>query len=197
VDLIPVTSVKNWLYCPRQVYFVEACGLEAPPSWKMREGQLAQQERERLEERRSLFGYGLRDRKRLYGLRLASNSLGIAGSPDLVLEGGGQAAVVEFKLTAGDADPATWLQLACYAALVEEVRRVPWTGSMPSAYPEKMSAGNLTPGSGARESGRCWPGSVPVLTVRLIPDRVPIPLSVQTAPTGISAETVGEKKFAD
>jgi CRISPR-associated exonuclease Cas4 len=125
VDLIPVTSVKNWLYCPRQVYFVEACGLEAPPSWKMREGQLAQQERERLEERRSLFGYGLRDRKRLYGLRLASNSLGIAGSPDLVLEGGGQAAVVEFKLTAGDADPATWLQLACYAALVEEVRRVP------------------------------------------------------------------------
>lgn len=125
MEALPVTALKNWLICRRQVYFAHSLGLHPLKTEKMTEGRLAQQEIERLESRRTLERYGVGDRKRLFGLRLFSEGMLLSGNPDLVLQGTSQAAIVEFKLTIQDPDEAAWLQLACYAALYEDARSVP------------------------------------------------------------------------
>lgn len=117
---IPVTALKNWLVCPRQVLYSHGLGIVPPVTFKMREGRIAQQEWERLEFRRTLDRYGLSGRTRLAGLQLVCEELGISGSPDLVLKGPNAAAIIECKLSAREFGPPEWMQLACYAALVEK-----------------------------------------------------------------------------
>lgn len=112
--------MKNWLYCRRQVYFAEGLGLNPTATYKMREGREAQNEVERLEVRRTLERYNLSGRERLFGKRLWSDTLGVAGNPDLILRGDEKAAVVEFKLSEREPGAPEWLQMGCYAALVEE-----------------------------------------------------------------------------
>lgn len=116
---MPVTSLKNWMYCRRQVYFAEGLGLPAPPTSKMLEGRLAHDEVERLEVRRAVARYGCQDRNRVFRPQMESEELGISGCPDLLLVGDAAVAVVEFKLTGASAREGDWLQLAAYAALSE------------------------------------------------------------------------------
>jgi CRISPR-associated exonuclease Cas4 len=141
---LTVTALKNWLYCRRQVYFAEGLGMNPAATFKMKEGREAQKEVERLEVRRTLERYKLEGRERLFGRRLWSETLGVAGNPDLILRGEDAYAVVEFKLSEREPGPAEWLQMACYAALVEEQMggkvdwmfgyRIPDGAVFPAAY---------------------------------------------------------------
>lgn len=118
-DLIPITELKQWAYCPRIVYFHRVMGEAGTPTYKMREGVAANDLIERLEARRGLRKYGWDQAEKRFRVWLRSEAVGLSGRMDLVLVRGREAAVVEFKLTAGEVGDNHRLQMGGYAALVE------------------------------------------------------------------------------
>jgi len=120
MDLIPITDLKQWAYCPRVVYYHHVMPASAKPTYKMREGLAAQEMIEGLEMRRKLREYGLEAARRRFGVWLENQELGLSGKIDLLLEGPEEIAVVDFKLTSGEPGQNHRIQLAGYSLLGEE-----------------------------------------------------------------------------
>ena len=119
MDLLPVTELRQWTYCPRVVYFHQVMPGAGVSTYKMQEGLRAQEMIESLEMRRTLREYGLEGAEREFGVWLKDEGVGLTGKLDLLLRGDGVAAVVDFKLTSGEVGENHRMQLAGYAALVE------------------------------------------------------------------------------
>jgi CRISPR-associated exonuclease Cas4 len=141
MELVRVTDLKQWGYCPRVVYYQRTMPGVARPTHKMEEGKAAQEMVESLELRRTLREYGMEGMQRRFGVWLESEQAGLAGKLDLLLEGERGAAVVEFKLTSGEPAENHRLQLAGYAVLVEEAAGLPVLGGFWYRIPD----------------GRIWP----------------------------------------
>ena len=125
MDLIPVTDLKQWAYCPRVVYYHRVMPAPPRPTYKMKEGLAAQDLIENLETRRKLREYDLDGAKRRFGLWLDNKELGLAGKIDLLLEAKDEIAVVDFKLTSGEPGQNHRLQLAGYSLLAEAAYGLP------------------------------------------------------------------------
>lgn len=125
MDLIPVTDLKQWAYCPRVVYYHRVMPAPPRPTYKMKEGLAAQDLIESLETRRTLREYGLEGAKRRFGVWLENQELGLSGKIDLLLEAVEELAVVEFKLTSGEPGRNHRVQLAGYSMLAEAVLGLP------------------------------------------------------------------------
>jgi CRISPR-associated exonuclease Cas4 len=120
-DLIRLTDLKNWAYCPRVVYYHRVMPEAAPMTGKMRSGLKAQELIEKLELKRTLDRYNFAGARRVFGRWLSDETVGISGRVDLILirEESDVAAVVDYKLTGGDLGDNHRLQLHGYAVLVE------------------------------------------------------------------------------
>ena len=119
MELLPVTELRQWTYCPRVVYFHQFMPGAGQMTFKMREGLHAQEMIEVLEMRRTLRQYGLEGATREFNVWLQDESLGLSGKLDLLLRGDTFASVVDFKLTSGDVGENQKMQLTGYALLVE------------------------------------------------------------------------------
>lgn len=125
MDLLPVTELKQWAYCPRIVYYHQIMPGIGQPTYKMKEAVRAQDMIESLEMRRTLREYGLDGAARQFGVWLTDEDLGISGKLDLLLKGATECGVVDFKLTSGGVGDNHRLQLGGYARLVEAAFGVP------------------------------------------------------------------------
>ena len=119
MNILTVTDVKNFVYCPRVVYFTY-CLPQRPLTYKMEEGKLEHGRTEELEERRSLRAYGLTEGQREFKVHLASERLGLSGLLDMAIVTAQEAIPVEFKNTSGPLGLNHKYQLVAYALLVEE-----------------------------------------------------------------------------
>src|ERR1035441_8406425 len=102
MDLLPVTELRQWAYCPRVVYYHQLMPGAGQMTYKMKEGLRAQEVVEGLEMRRTLREYGLEGAAREFGVWLSDERVGLTGKVDLLLRGERFAAVVDFKLTSGE-----------------------------------------------------------------------------------------------
>jgi CRISPR-associated exonuclease Cas4 len=125
MDLIPVTNLKQWAYCPRVVYYHHVMPAPPRPTYKMKEGLAAQDLIESLETRRKLREYQLDGAQRRFGLWLDNKELGLVGKIDLLLEAKDEIAVVDFKLTSGEPGQNHRLQLTGYSLLAEAALGLP------------------------------------------------------------------------
>ena len=112
MDLLPVTELRQWSYCPRVVYYHLTMPGAGRMTYKMEEGLRAQELIESLEMRRTLREYGLADAERQFGVWLSDEEIGLSGKLDLLLRGEKTAAVVDFKLTSGEVGENHRMQLA-------------------------------------------------------------------------------------
>ncbi|ARU61520.1 CRISPR-associated protein Cas4 [Tumebacillus avium] len=125
-DLIPlaVTDLKQYLYCPRIPYFQHVLNVPRPVTYKMKHGTLQHLELDRLEKRRGLRSYGLREGQRMFHLAVTSPGLGLHGILDLVVKYEGKQETrylpIEFKHQEGPVHTNVKYQLAAYALLLEE-----------------------------------------------------------------------------
>ena len=124
-NAIPATDLKQWVYCPRIVYYHRVAGLYPPMTRKMKEALGAQDEFERLEVRRHLEKYGLSGARREFNVSLDCRGLGLSGRIDLLVSNETIATVVDFKLTASEPGDNLKIQLAAYGMMVEETRGLP------------------------------------------------------------------------
>jgi CRISPR-associated exonuclease Cas4 len=125
MELIPVTDLKQWVYCPRIVYYQRVMPAVGKPTFKMKEAVAAQDLIESLEMRRGLTEYGLEAAQRRFNVWLRDERLGLSGKADLLLTSSDRTAVVDFKLTSGDVGENHRIQLAGYGLLAEAIYGVP------------------------------------------------------------------------
>lgn len=125
MNLLPVTELKQWVYCPRIVYYHQVMPGIGQATFKMKEAVRAQEMIENLEMRRTLREYGLENAERQFGVWLVDQGIGLSGKLDLLLKGRDESAVVDFKLTSGEVGENHRMQLAGYAVLVEAALGLP------------------------------------------------------------------------
>lgn len=129
--LLEVTDLKQYICCPRIVFYRYCLPRVRPITYSMEEGIRCHEEEETREERRSLRNYGLTSGERVYRLPLQSPKLGLTGRVDLAIATpsrevpGAEAIVVEYKLSEQKAGSHFTLQLAAYALLLEEAWGLP------------------------------------------------------------------------
>jgi len=125
-----VTDLRQWMYCPRVVYY-HYCLPDVRPMTRLMLAGMAEHHNESgREERRSLRSYGLKAGERVFDLALRSESLGLRGRVDLAIavpdrQAGAEAIVVEYKDSEQAAGPHVKLQLAAYALMLEEAWGLP------------------------------------------------------------------------
>lgn len=122
-----VTDLKQYVYCPRVIYFTYCLPTLRPTTFKMEAGRDAHEAAIARERRRSLSAYGLASGERHFGVRLLSERLGLSGAVDLVIVQPEvpQAWPVDFKLSRRPTARHHKLQLAAYGLLLEEAWGIP------------------------------------------------------------------------
>lgn len=116
-----VTDLKQWVYCPRVLYYQVCLPDVRPVTYKMQHGLEAGQAEEGREERRSLRTYGLGEGQREFNVPLASERLGLRGEADLVITTPDEVIPVDYKFSSIDG-PHFKMQLAAYGLLLEDNR---------------------------------------------------------------------------
>jgi CRISPR-associated exonuclease Cas4 len=115
-----VSDVKQFLYCPRVVYYTYLMPVTKRPTTKMAQGKVEELNLDRLETRRKLRRYGLAEGKRLFHQHLSSPRLMLSGKLDLLIVCDNHYYPVDIKFTSGRPRRNHIFQVAAYALLVEE-----------------------------------------------------------------------------
>jgi CRISPR-associated exonuclease Cas4 len=127
--LFQVTSLKQYEYCPRVVFYTYCLPLLRPVTYKMEASAQAHEEAAHKEKRRTLGAYGLTEGERHFDVSLTSETLGLSGQLDMVIvteeQGERRAIPVDYKLTTRQAGAHFKLQLTAYALLLEENWHLP------------------------------------------------------------------------
>ena len=117
-----VTDLKQWVYCPRVLYYHMCLPKVRPVTYKMKAGAEAGLAEEGRESRRSLRPYGLKEGRREFEVPIQSSTLGLRGKPDMViwLDESHEVIPVDYKLSeiAGEHFK---LQIAAYGTMLEEI----------------------------------------------------------------------------
>ncbi|HEU5376805.1 MAG TPA: CRISPR-associated protein Cas4 [Ktedonobacteraceae bacterium] len=128
---LEVTDLKQYLYCPRIVFYRYCFPQIRPTTFLMEEGTRQHQDEDAREERRSLRNYGLVQGERVAHLVLRSPSYDLSGRLDLAIATPARSApdargiVIEYKYSEQKAGAHFKLQLAAYALLLEEAWNIP------------------------------------------------------------------------
>ena len=121
--MFTATDLKQYLYCPRILYYHHCLPDIRPITYKMEAGIRAHESENVREARRSLRPYGLKEAERQFDVWVESQALNLCGRIDLVLKAPDgktdQVCPVEFKMSRRVGNH--WkTQLAAYALLLEE-----------------------------------------------------------------------------
>ena len=115
-----VTDIKQYIYCPRIIYYTYVCPVKPKITRKMTYGKETHLELDRLEKRRTFKRYRLKEGERLFHTRLYSPRLDLEGVLDMHITAGQEIFPVEFKHTSSLPSLNHKYQLAAYAMLLEE-----------------------------------------------------------------------------
>jgi len=122
---LTVTDIKQYLYCPRLLFYTYCLPVPRPVTYKMEEGKEEHVHTVELEARRSLRAYGLLQGERLFTVSLHSPTLHLSGLLDMLVLTADAAIPVEYKNTNRKPGRNHCYQLAAYALLVEEAWQRP------------------------------------------------------------------------
>ena len=117
---LTVNDLKQYLYCPRVVFYHTVMPVERNLTYKMRRGQSSQSRLEKLELRRKLKRYGLEKGQRCFNRCLSAPGLALSGKLDcFIISGDAEYFPLDFKDTMQRPHPNHLLQLAAYGLLLE------------------------------------------------------------------------------
>lgn len=123
-EMVTISLLKQYIYCPRVVYYETCTPGVRPRTYKMQAGNEAHdRERERA-ARRTLTAYHIPKGERYFDVRLLSSRLKLSGLIDEVVLTPDEAIVVDYKL-ASWAGENHLIQLGAYSLMVEEAFHLP------------------------------------------------------------------------
>lgn len=115
-----VSDIKQYMYCPRVIYYQYVLPVDHKITRKMEYGQEEHLELDRLEKRRKLKRYGLADGKRCFHTQLYSPRFDLEGKLDMHIITNKGLFPVEFKHTGRKLSLNHKYQVAAYAMLLED-----------------------------------------------------------------------------
>lgn len=136
--ILKVSDIKQYLYCPRIIYFTYVLPVEKKVTPKMDIGKEEHIQTARLEERRQLRVYGLNEGKRIFNSYIYSERLGLEGILDMYVSTPKGVFPVDFKNTCRTALNHKY-QVISYALLLEDHLRTPVRGGFVYLIPLKRS----------------------------------------------------------
>ncbi|MBI3592742.1 MAG: CRISPR-associated protein Cas4 [Nitrospirae bacterium] len=116
-----VGDLKQFVYCPRVVFYNYVMPVEKVPTFKMEHGKIAEDKIDRLEHRRKLKKYCLSGGKREFHLNLYSPKYELSGKIDLLIKAAGSYYPVDFKYTTSQPHKNHIYQLLGYALILEDI----------------------------------------------------------------------------
>jgi CRISPR-associated exonuclease Cas4 len=116
-----VSDLKQFVYCPRIVFYAYLMPVEKKATYKMEHGKAAEEKIAVLEKRRKLKSYGLDRGNRRFGVWLQAPGIGLSGKIDMLIEVGGQRYPVDFKYTERPPQKNHLYQICGYALMLEEL----------------------------------------------------------------------------
>lgn len=122
--MLNVSDLKQYLYCPRVVWYRYCQPVPRNATYKMDHGKEAGRHEAELEERRGLRPYGMTSGERSFEDWLESERLGMCGNLDMLISTAEERVPVEFKFARRVAANHRY-QLAAYALLLEETEGPP------------------------------------------------------------------------
>lgn len=128
-----VTDLKQYVYCPRILFYQTILPQVRPTTYKMEAGAEAHRVAEQQEQRRSLRPYGIEKGERLFNLPLVDAGLMLSGLVDMVIVTETELIPVDYKQAQREG-PHYRLQLAAYGYLLER---------QPSTPPRQVKRGFL------------------------------------------------------
>jgi CRISPR-associated exonuclease Cas4 len=138
---LTVTDIKQYVYCPRIIYYTYVMPVEKKISYKMDYGKKQHIEIDRLEKRRKLVAYGFQEGERIFHLPLYSKRLRLGGLLDMVIElkkgNLREYYPVEYKYTRNRIQINHKYQLVAYAMLLEDYYKRPVRGGFVYTIPNK------------------------------------------------------------
>lgn len=114
-----VIDLKQYVYCPRVLYYQLVLPAVRPITYKMEEGVLAHHTAVSNEKRRQLRTYGLTSGERYFDVPLYSADLCLTGKIDLLIQTDEEWIPVDYKNSAKIA-PHYKMQLMAYGRLLAE-----------------------------------------------------------------------------
>lgn len=117
---IKVTDIKQYIYCPRIIYYTYVCPVPKKTTYKMETGKIEHVSLDKLEKRRTLKRYNFQEGERVFHAYLKSDRLCLEGKLDMHIVSGKQYFPVEYKFTERKAALNHKYQLISYAMLLED-----------------------------------------------------------------------------
>lgn len=114
-----VIDLKQYVYCPRILYFHTVLPAVRPLTYKMEAGIAAHTVAEGREKRRSLQSYGLAAGERSFNVTVVSPELGLSGAIDMLIETETELIPVDYKQSK-KVGKHFKLQLMAYGRLLEQ-----------------------------------------------------------------------------
>ncbi len=124
-EMLNVSDIRQYMYCPRIIYFDYVVVVPRHITFKMEKGKTAQEDFSHKEKRRTLAKWGLEDGQREFHVPVKSEKLGLFGILDMLITSDSGLYPVEYKNTFGSVAIHHKYQLIAYAMMVEEERRKP------------------------------------------------------------------------
>jgi len=116
-----VSDLKQFVYCPRVVFYNYVMPVEKKATFKMEHGKIAENTIDRLENRRKLKRYSLSSGKREFHKQLHSDKYGLSGKIDLLIKTTDSYYPVDFKYTTSQPHKNHLYQILGYAIILEDV----------------------------------------------------------------------------
>ena len=113
-----VTDLKQYIYCPRILYYHTTLPQVRPLTYKMEAGIEAHQDASKREKRRSLRPYGLENGRRHFDAPVINTELMLSGEIDMLIETTDELIPVDYK-QAKRIGKHYKLQLMAYGRLLE------------------------------------------------------------------------------
>ncbi|RJX17296.1 MAG: CRISPR-associated protein Cas4 [Ammonifex sp.] len=136
--ILKVSDIKQYLYCPRVIFFSYVAPVEKKVTTKMNVGKEEHFTTARLEERRRLRAYGLASGERRFNAYLRSVRLGLEGVLDMYIATPRGDFPVDFKNACRVALNHKY-QLVAYALLLEDHFARPVRGGFIYLIPYKRA----------------------------------------------------------
>lgn len=123
--LFRASDIRQYVYCPRIIYFNYVLPVPRRRTVKMETGQTTHIEFADLEKRRTFSRYRLEAGEREFRVQMRCPVLGLTGVLDMLITTPDGLYPVEFKDTAGGMGLHHKYQLVAYAMMLEETRKRP------------------------------------------------------------------------